>query len=414
MKESVFKSKYRYVIGALIVLNTVVMIFSSSIAIPMFTIISADTGIDIGMTGLISSVVALTVGIMMLLGSVVIEKTGCKLSITLSLILSVAGNLMVFFFTDFFVVLIGRAIVGVGIGLNSIACISFITMWFPVKEKPLIFSLITIGCTGTIFLAYALALPLVGWLGGFWRNVFCVMAAASAVFLILWILFGKINADYAPETAVDTKRGAAILIALKRGDIWLIALYVGMLTFAISAINTYLPIYLETIRGYDVQTASTYAGFVSLAQIVGGMLAGIVTSALGMRKPVFLTGSILGLASILVMYNTSGKYGLIAMLVAYGFFSTIYSPVMQTVATELKDVTSELASAAYSMMFGLGSLLSFFAPMILSALLRDMCLDQALYFFVGVAVIGIIIGFFVGETGPKAWAKPGSTQASRT
>ena len=72
---------------------------------------------------------------------------------------------------------------------------------------------------------------------------------------------------------------------------------------------------------------------------------------------------------LIVVLNLRNTYGLALALLGFGFFSTMYSPVMQTVSTENRDATPELASAVYSMMFGVGSILAFFVPVILSGMM---------------------------------------------
>ena len=51
---------------------------------------------------------------------------------------------------------------------------------------------------------------------------------------------------------------------------------------------------------------------------------------------------------------------------------------MQTVSTENRDATPELASAVYSMMFGVGSILAFFVPVILSGMMQYLTMEQAM------------------------------------
>lgn len=399
MMKSAFQSKYRFVIGILIILNTTVMYLAQPFPVPLFTTISAEMGIDLGSAGIISTVLTLAMAVMMVLGgSFVIEKFGAKYSIAAALLLSIAGNCMTAFLGNYALILVGRALVGIGIGLNSVACISFITMWFPPKERTLIFSLITICCTGAFFIAYSIAIPLMQAMGT-WQRPFLLLAALSLVFLVLWLIFGKTNPNYVSENVSEQKTKNSLLVAIKRKDVLLITAYSSLIIFAQSVLLNYLPAYLETVHGYSAQQASTYSGFLSVAQMIGGLVVGVITGAWGKRKPALLMSNLFAFAFLMLLYHISGTVGIVSAIIGYGLFAGMYSPVVQTMSTEIKDVTPELASAAYSLSMGVGNLLTFFTPMILSLLMNYMDLSSALYVFAAVMVIGIVIGFFVKETG---------------
>ncbi|UWP58294.1 MFS transporter [Ruminococcus gauvreauii] len=405
MKKIETFSGYRFLIMALLVINTVVMYMSYSIAVPMLTTISQSLKTDIGTAGIIVTAVLLTMGVMMLLGSdLVIVRVGSKHAIVIAFAAVITGNLMAGLSGSFPVILAGRALLGLGVGLNSVACVSSGTMWLPPRERPLLFSFIQIGVACGTFAAYNAAIPLLTALGG-WQNVFLAMAALEFIFLLIWMCVGKDNKEYQPEHVKKKDKGGAFAAVVKRRDVWLMALYVCVLMFAQSCMLTYMPTYLELVRGYSAQTASAYAGFISVANMAGGFIAGVVSAAVGRRKPVCIVGNIVGFIALLMLFNSLGTVFLIVTLITYGVFSSMFSPLMQTMSTEIDGATPEIASMAYAMMFGLGSFVSFFTPMILSVLMKHMELQQAMYCFAVISIVGPVICFFIKDTGPKAKEK---------
>lgn len=400
MTENKYKvSRYRFVIGALIILNTTSIFFCQPIPIPLYTAISADLGIGIGAVGYMSTSLMLSMSIMMAFaGNFIVNKVGAKLSIILAFLCSILGNALVVFSSNFTVILVGRVLSGIAIGLNGVAYMPLITMWFSAKETPILFSLISVLCTACFIVVYTVTIPLMNAFSS-WHAPFMIPVLLNLFSMILWIIFGKSDSEIRP-TAKFTHKNNTFLTALKRKDLWIITVYLWLISFA-QGITSYFPTYLETMRGFDAQTASTYSSFQSISSILGCLLAGTVSSALGKRKPVLIISNILTLTFMLLFLRDIGTAGLIFSIIGYGFFANVYSPIAQTISTEIDGVTPQLASAAYSITTGLGSIMSFFVPLALTFLLQHMDLTNAIYCFTAVIPIAIIIGFFIKETGPR-------------
>ncbi|MBQ4061587.1 MAG: MFS transporter [Christensenellaceae bacterium] len=304
---------------------------------------------------------------------------------------------IVYFFA---VILVGRVLCGVAVGLNAVAYMPLITSWFSSKEKPIMFSLISVVCTACSLIVYSTAVGIMRHFSS-WHAPFVLPLIFNGLCMVLWIIFGKeapANTSVAPVKAV---RNNAFLIALKRKDLWVLTIYMWVVALSQSILVSYLPAYLETMRGFDAQTASYYTSFYTVTSMIGGLLAGAVSSLLGRRKPVIIASNVLTMIFMVLVLRDIGTAGLILSIIGYGLVAAAYSPIVQTITTEIDGVTPQLASAAYSMTIGIGSIMTFFPPMILSLLLEYMDLSRALHCFAAVIPVAVIVAFFIKETGPK-------------
>ena len=88
-------SKYRFVIGALICANLMVSMFSYTLAAPLVTIISQDTGMELALVGYLATAFMLSVGVSVMGATFVLERLGVRTSMVLAMSLSSQGGLCI-------------------------------------------------------------------------------------------------------------------------------------------------------------------------------------------------------------------------------------------------------------------------------------------------------------------------------
>ncbi len=173
-------------------------------------------------------------------------------------------------------------------------------------------------------------------------------------------------------------------------------------------IITWLPYYLNKVRGMTMLEASGYTSIVPWISIIGTILCSYISDKLGRRKPVVLCMMPLSLVAIAGIVYSESNTVLIAVLVLYGFIGKIaLNPVLVAV------VSDNAPKAALSTAFGLynffGMASSILSPYI-TGWLSDRpggSLNDGFYFAAAVTLIGIVAASFIKE-GPQKVSIPAS------
>ena len=406
MEEQVKKapSKYRFVIGLMICVSQMVIIVSFSLVSPLVTVISRDTGIELSLVGYLATAFMLSVGVSVMGATFILEKLGVRRSMILAMTLSAVGGIGMLWAEGLAAMLVCRIVAGIGLGIVGTGFSAVTVAWFPQRERPGFVTVYTLSSSLVSAACFAVAIPLLSWLHNNWRMEFALLGFAAAGMALAWVVLGR----DAPKTAVQLPRRAGrggLLEALKRRDVRIITYASATAAIAENVLITYLPSFLETVRGYDADTASLYAGLVATVGIGGTVVGGAVSSALGKRKPVFLLGAAASAGSLALLLVAKTTLPLLIGIVAFGFMYRYKLPALQTAMTELPEVTPAIAAGGYGLMFGIGYVLGIFTPRVMSAVTQAFGMEAAMLLFAGLMAVSAVISCGIRETGPRA-ARP--------
>lgn len=403
MEEQVKKapSKYRFVIGLMICVSQMVIIVSFSLVSPLVTVISRDTGIELSLVGYLATAFMLSVGVSVMGATFILEKLGVRRSMILAMTLSAVGGIAMLWAEGLAAMLVCRIVAGIGLGIVGTGFSAVTVAWFPQRERPGFVTVYTLSSSLVSAACFAVAIPLLSWLHNNWRMEFALLGFAAAVMALFWVVLGR---DAPKTTAVQIPPRRAgrggLLEALKRRDVRIITYASATAAIAENVLITYLPSFLETVRGYDADTASLYAGLVATVGIGGTVAGGAVSSALGKRKPVFLLGAAASAGSLALLLVAKTTLPLLIGIVAFGFMYRYKLPALQTAMTELPGVTPAIAAGGYGLMFGIGYVLGIFTPRVMSAVTQAFGMEAAMLLFAGLMAVSALISCGIRETGP--------------
>ena len=273
--------------------------------------------------------------------------------------------------------------------------------WFPQRERPGFVTVYTLSSSLVSAACFAVAIPLLTLLNNSWRMEFALLGFAAAVMALFWVVLGR---DAPKTTAVQIPPRRAgrggLLEALKRRDVRMITYASATAAIAENVLITYLPSFLETVRGYDADTASLYAGLVATVGIGGTVVGGAVSSALGRRRPVFILGAAGAAVSLALLLVAEATPLLLLGIAVFGFMYRYKLPALQTAMTELPGVTPAIAAGGYGLMFGIGYVLGIFTPRVMSAVTQAFGMEAAMLLFAGLMAVSALISCGIRETGP--------------
>lgn len=145
--------------------------------------LSADAGLGSADLGLITSVYFLVLAAAQIPIGVLLDRYGPRRVQSALLLVAAAGAGLFATSTDFISLLVGRAMIGLGVAASLTAGLKAIVLWFP-RERVALLSgyMIMLGSLGAVT-ATAPAEQLLAWIS--WQQLFVLLAAATAATAVL-------------------------------------------------------------------------------------------------------------------------------------------------------------------------------------------------------------------------------------
>jgi len=247
-----------------------------------------------------------------------------------------------------------RGLLGFAEGAFSPGGLKVVSEWFPAKERGLAGGLYNIGPS----LGSMIAPPLIAWaiLNYSWQAAFVIVGLISLVWVALWLAFYRPVREHPALSAeernyilsgqesflqADDKK-PPILSILSRRNFWGIALPRFLTDPTWGMLSFWVPLYLTTVRGFDLKHIALYAWLPFLAADLGCIFGPSVVLFLqkrGMdlidaRRSAFTLGAfmMIGVAFTGVVKDPLMAVALISLA---GFAHQTLSVTMITMATDL-------------------------------------------------------------------------------
>jgi len=247
-----------------------------------------------------------------------------------------------------------RGLLGFAEGAFSPGGLKVVSEWFPAKERGLGGGLYNIGPS----VGQMLAPPLVVWaiLNYNWQASFVIVGAISLAWVVLWLVFYHPVAKHpllsAEERALivsgqedyvrsDGKK-PSVLGILSRRNFWGVALPRFLTDPTWGMLSFWVPLYLTTVRHFDLKHIAMYAWLPFLAADLGCIFGPTVVlflqrrglDLIDARRGAFTLGALMmiGVAFTGVVQDA---YAAVALLCLAGFAHQTLSVTMITMATDL-------------------------------------------------------------------------------
>ena len=257
-----------------------------------------------------------------------------------------------------------RALLGFAEGSANPAGMKATAEWFPATERGLAGGFFNMGAS----LGSMLAAPLVAWaiLTHSWQFAFVLTGALGLVWVAMWLLFYQsparhkalsarerdyIRSGQEPHLAGDGRPSIGTI--LRQRNFWGIALPRFLADPTWGTLTFWLPLYLTTVRGFDLKQIALFAWLPFLAADLGCLFGGTISitlqkyAGLGLinaRRAAFTTGAVMmiGVAFVGVVQNPFVAVGLLSLA---GFAHQTLSVTVITMASDLFK-RSEVATVA--------------------------------------------------------------------
>ena len=248
-----------------------------------------------------------------------------------------------------------RGLLGFAEGAFSPGGLKVVSEWFPAKERGLAGGLYNIGPS----IGQMLAPPLVG--GAIlyfnnWQISFVIVGAISLAWVALWLVFyhpvtkhPRLSAEERhlivsgqEQFLQSDEKKPSLLSLLARRNFWGIALPRFLTDPTWGMLSFWVPLYLTTVRGFDLKQIALYAWLPFLAADLGCLFGTSVVlflqrrglDLIDARRGAFTLGAVMmiGVAFTGVVQNA---YMAVALISLAGFAHQTLSVTMITMATDL-------------------------------------------------------------------------------
>ena len=256
-----------------------------------------------------------------------------------------------------------RALLGFAEGSANPAGMKATSEWFPATERGLAGGFFNMGAS----VGSMLAAPLVAWaiLTHSWQFAFVLTGAIGLVWSTLWLLFyqspSKHKAlspqerDYilsGQESHLAGEGKPSFRTVLGERNFWGIAIPRFLADPTWGTLTFWLPLYLTTVRGFDLKQIAMFAWLPFLAADLGCMFGGTISIALqkrgvgliNARRTAFTVGALL-MTAVAFVGMVDSPYVAVALLSLAGFAHQTLSVTVITMASDLFR-RSEVATVA--------------------------------------------------------------------
>jgi MFS transporter, ACS family, hexuronate transporter len=296
-----------------------------------------------------------------------------------------------------------RALLGFAEGSANPAGMKATSEWFPAAERGLAGGFFNMGAS----LGSMLAAPLVAWaiLTHSWQFAFVLTGVIGLAWVALWLAFYQSPSKHkalSPEERNYILSGQESHLAgegkpsfstiLAQRNFWGIAIPRFLADPTWGTLTFWLPLYLTTVRGFDLKQIAMFAWLPFLAADLGCMFGGTISIALqkrgvgliNARRTAFTVGALL-MMGVAFVGTVDSPYVAVALLSLAGFAHQTLSVTVITMASDLFK-RSEVATVA-GMAGTCGN-----AGVLLFSLLMGALVTRIGYtpFFIGLAALDLL------------------------
>ena len=256
---------------------------------PVMSVLVARLHVDLVTGGWLMSAFAVAGVILGLPAAFVLLRIGPKRTGLIALGCTLAGSSLGALANSAPVLLAGRVIEGIGLGLIGVVAPAVISQWFAPRERGTPMGLWASWVPVGTFVIYNLAGPLLGWFG--WQGLWWFGTLVSLVAFVVYALVVRSPDQPLAAELQEAPRAARAGLGLNPASL-IVALVFTTFSFAFMGYGAWLPAYLGQVHGLLPDQANFVASLSQLIIIPSTLLAGWVLDRAPNRRLV------LGLAQL--------------------------------------------------------------------------------------------------------------------
>lgn len=305
---------------------------STAATVPLLPMIRDSLGLDYLRTGLLLSAFSLSYGFAQLPTAALADRISSRLVVSVGLVVTGAGCIGAGLAQDYAQILLCMVVTGLAGSTYHAPSSAFLSQTFGKEARGRSLGIHTMGGTSGLMAAPFVAI-LVANLTGSWRNSFLVMGTPVILAgILLWMVAQ--SQDSANRRAVTRERAEPISVRYLLQALGLLVMVSMFTQLLVSAMNSFLPLYLVDKHGVSKDYAGLMMMIVYGAGVMGGPTGGALSDRLGRKPVILLSVTVLGPMMFLM---TSLPFGflMIGAIAVYGLFLVLRLPAMESLIADL-------------------------------------------------------------------------------
>jgi len=365
ISQGLFNSRYRFVIGGMLLLGHLALGLNLFAAAPLFPLIIDDYGISRATAGLLVTLALLAAATFGLPGGVIIARLGLRRAFTIGWWIT-ALTVLSAFAPNFGVLLALRSASGFGVALLITATGPVLMRWFRPKEVFIMNGLNSAALSLGIAISVSTAAPLAAAVG--WPGALSIFGITGLVGAVAWGFLGRPVGQASPLVPLITRNELWAVLS-HRAILLLVVADAGVLV-QYTALTTWLPSFYNEARGISLSQAGFITGLLPFVGIFGVLAGGFLPFRFDSKK------AFLVLPGILVVLGGPGAFlfsnlgGIYLSVIILGVGSWLYVPTLLSLPMELPGMTPEKVAIVWGFIITISGFAMFVSPLVVAGI-RD-------------------------------------------
>ncbi len=339
----------------------------------------------------------------------VLAKLGPKVSGLIAIGCTLLGSIVGALATGAAMLLGGRVIEGIGLGLITVIAPAVISMWFPLEKRGMPMGIWASWAPVGGFLMYNLAGPLLGSFG--WQSIWWFGALFALIAFVIYAVV--VSAPPGSETASERSPAAngSFGRLLFNPASWILALVFAAFNFTFMAYATWAPFYFNQALGVNAPTASFYASLMSLAVIPMTIIAGWMLDRFKQRHLILIAAMVISSLLFVASFQLGSANAIVPYMIVLGLVGGFIPTATFTLAPEtMPDLKfAGLALGIVSVGQNLGM---FFGPPVVGSAIAGGNWVAGIMPLIVSLIIGLAAAIWLSARQPKSQAVKIETPAA--
>ncbi|WNS80647.1 MFS transporter [Domibacillus sp. DTU_2020_1001157_1_SI_ALB_TIR_016] len=394
------KKTHPAVVIFLFFLGWVFMYADRNILSPVMGSIGEEWSLDKSQLGLMSTVFFAAYAAMQIPTGFLADRFGRVKVLVIGYLIFGVATYLSGMATTFLIFLMMRALTGLGEGTYYGSQYGISSTITPKKYRGLVSALINSGMAFGISLGFMASSYFTYTLNKGWQYPFYVFAVPTIIVAILIAVFVRDDTHKKKEASAEKAEKLDMKKLFTKNHI-LVYVLIFCSLYGFFGMLTWLPYYLQTVRGVEASQTGIIASLVPWASIPGAILFGFLSDKIKNRKPLIISLALAGAICQFAIPYTENYSLLLVGLALYGLLGKLaLDPVL---ISYMADITPP---SMYSRVYGFfnfsGMLSSIFAPYI-TGFFADVTgkLEFGFYLSGALLIFGAIMFLFTDHKGSQ-------------
>ncbi|HHW04226.1 MAG TPA: MFS transporter [Thermoanaerobacterales bacterium] len=315
-------------------LASIVVVINQFKVPPVLQVIMEQLNVDMAVAGWLMSIFALAGIILAIPAAFILDRFGPKISGLIALACTILGSVIGGLASGPAVLLFGRCIEGIGLGLIGVAAPAVIAMWFQPQEMGLPMGIWATWVPVGSSIVFNIASPLESSFG--WRSIWWFGAVLG---LIAFIVYGLVvtkpdSSRSGPSTLKNAAARASFAEGFRTLNIWLLAIGFAGLMFSVGSISTWTPAYFNQVFGIDAKIANFYTSLIFMINIFGNITAGWLLGKVKNRNSVLVVAVLLSTILYPLGFRLNSQSNILPYIITLGVIPAFIPTTIFTLAPE--------------------------------------------------------------------------------